>query len=117
MVWPAANANHLLVTANQMGQLEQQLFDSGLPVAALMEKAGLALAERLKAEAGLRNRGLVVLVGPGHNGGDGLVLARELWLAGWPVRIWSPFAEHKPLTAAHLRHCLWLGLPKLEQPP
>jgi ADP-dependent NAD(P)H-hydrate dehydratase / NAD(P)H-hydrate epimerase len=117
MVWPAANANHLLVTANQMGQLEQQLFDSGLPVAALMEKAGLALAERLKAEAGLRSRGVVVLVGPGHNGGDGLVLARELWLAGWPVRIWSPFAEHKPLTAAHLRHCLWLGLPKLEQPP
>ena len=76
MVWPAANANHLLVTANQMGQLEQQLFDSGLPVAALMEKAGLALAERLKAEAGLRNRGLVAL-GPqalGDEGGDALLV-------------------------------------------
>ena len=106
-----------------MAELEAELFASGLPVEALMEKAALAVSRRLLA---LRDRGgavripaegVVVLVGPGHNGGDGLVVARELQLAGVPVRIWSPFERHKPLTAAHLRHGLWLGIPRLEQEP
>jgi NAD(P)H-hydrate epimerase len=100
-----------------MAGIESQLFASGLPVAALMEKAGLGLAQRLKQEKHLKPRGVLVLVGPGHNGGDGLVVARELFLAGWPVRIWSPFSEHKPLCANHLNHGLWLGIPRLEQSP
>jgi NAD(P)H-hydrate epimerase len=58
-----------------------------------------------------------VLVGPGHNGGDGLVIARELQLAGVATSIWSPFSEHKPLTACHWRHALWLGIEHLSQPP
>jgi hydroxyethylthiazole kinase-like uncharacterized protein yjeF len=114
-----------------MAQLEQRLFDSGLPVPALMEKAALALAERLHQRLRLQadrtaqrrdlvwpaESGVLVLVGPGHNGGDGLVVARELHLGGLPVRIWSPFERHKPLTADHLRHALWLGIPRLEEPP
>ncbi|MCX5947549.1 MAG: NAD(P)H-hydrate epimerase [Cyanobacteria bacterium] len=122
--WPAADADHLLVTAAQMAELETQLFASGLPVEALMEKAALAISARLLASAGTDGAGLIapgqgvlVLVGPGHNGGDGLVIARELQLAGIRVRIWSPFERHKPLTAAHLRHALWLGIPRLELAP
>ncbi len=122
--WPAPDAEHLLVTAAQMADLEAQLFASGLPVEALMEKAALAISRRLLAagaagEAPLLAAGqaVLVLVGPGHNGGDGLVIARELQLAGMPVRIWSPFERHKPLTAAHLRHALWLGIPRLESEP
>jgi hydroxyethylthiazole kinase-like uncharacterized protein yjeF len=117
--WPARDAEHLLVSGVQMAQLEEQLFASGLPVEALMEKAALAVSRRLlqqHAEA-LRRTGAVVLVGPGHNGGDGLVIARELHLAGIATAIWSPFERHKPLTAAHLRHALWLGVPRLGHPP
>ena len=89
--WPPSDADHLLVSAGQMAALEQDLFDSGLPVPALMEKAALAVAARLRqrlrsaedvaaAPSGLgwpANRGVLVLVGPGHNGGDGLVVRLE----------------------------------------
>ncbi len=99
-----------------MADLEAQLFASGLPVEALMEKAALAVSQRLLEQHGhaLRQQGAVVLAGPGHNGGDGLVIARELHLAGVAVRIWSPFERRKPLTERHLQHSRWLGIPQLE---
>ena len=103
-----------------MAALEEQLFASGLPVEALMEKAALAVAQRLRQPdwwPELQRRGALVLVGPGHNGGDGLVVARELRLAGLAVRLWSPFERRKPLTEAHWRHARWLGIPVLEAPP
>ena len=118
--WPLRDAEHLLVSGSQMADLEEQLFASGLPVEALMEKAALAVSERLRKPdwwPQLQHQGALVLVGPGHNGGDGLVVARELQLAGIAVRIWSPFDQHKPLTAAHLRHARWLGIPELREPP
>ena len=102
-----------------MAALEEQLFASGLPVEALMEKAALAVSRLLLEQHGERlgRHGALVLVGPGHNGGDGLVTARELHLAGISTAIWSPFGRHKPLSAAHLRHALWLGIPRLESSP
>lgn len=117
--WPPRDAEHLLVSGEQMAALEQQLFASGLPVEALMEKAALALSRALRRHHGgvLERHGAVVLVGPGHNGGDGLVVARELHLAGLAVAIWSPFERHKPLTASHLRHTHWLGVQELQAPP
>jgi len=117
--WPARDAEHLLVHGAQMAALEQQLFASGLPVEALMEKAALAVVARLVEQHGdtLERQGAMVLVGPGHNGGDGLVVARELELRGLKVAIWSPFERHKPLTASHLRHAQWLGIPRLSAPP
>jgi len=110
------DADHLLVSGEQMAQLEQQLFASGLPVEALMEKAALLVARHLLEHEPLQ-AGALVLVGPGHNGGDALVVARELHLAGVAVRIWSPFERHKPLTAAHLDHGRWLGIPLLQEAP
>ncbi len=115
--WPRRDADHLLVTSAQMAALEERLFASGLPVEALMEKAALQVSRRLLERAEALRQGALVLVGPGHNGGDGLVVARELHLAGVPVRIWSPFERHRPLTEAHLRHADWLGIPRLERSP
>ena len=117
MTWPAPDPQHLLLSSRAMQQVEAALFAQGLPVAALMEQAGLGLAQAVLQHPGIARLGVLVLVGPGHNGGDGLVVARELHLRGIAVRIWSPFNEHKPLTSDHLRYAQWLGIPQLQRAP
>lgn len=115
--WPPSDADHLLVTAAQMDDLEKQLFNNGMPVAALMEKVGQGMVRWFLDQPGLLDQGALVLVGPGHNGGDGLVVARELHLAGVQVSLWSPLPIRKSLTAQHWTHACWLGLPQLSDPP
>jgi hydroxyethylthiazole kinase-like uncharacterized protein yjeF len=57
----------------------------GIPGRRLMERAGIAVA----SEAAKRwpGRGMLVLAGPGNNGGDGFVAARRLREAGFRVRL------------------------------
>jgi hydroxyethylthiazole kinase-like uncharacterized protein yjeF len=54
---------------------------------ALMERAGQAAAELAQEIAGARTRGILVLAGPGNNGGDALVAARHLRSAWFDVRV------------------------------
>ncbi len=68
-----------------MRWLEEKLFSYGMPEEALMEKVGLRMKDWFMKNTEFLNEGVLVLVGPGHNGGDGLVLARELYLAGVDV--------------------------------
>ncbi|MCK9519765.1 MAG: NAD(P)H-hydrate dehydratase [Dehalococcoidia bacterium] len=68
-----------LVTSAEMRQLEQAAVDAGATLAQLMEEAGLAVAQEAWMLLGtLEGRRIVVLVGPGNNGGDGIVAARHL---------------------------------------
>jgi hydroxyethylthiazole kinase-like uncharacterized protein yjeF len=46
-----------------------------------MERAGLAAAEVARAMAGERGGAVLILAGPGNNGGDAFVVAR--WLRQW----------------------------------
>ena len=68
-----------IVTVEQMRRLEEDCASEGVSTDTLMENAGLGAAnearETLGAVAGTR---ILVLVGPGNNGGDGLVAARHL---------------------------------------
>lgn len=100
-----------------MAALEQEWLASGLPVPALMEKVGLAMAAWCLARPQLLTDGVLVLVGPGHNGGDGLVVARELAQAGVRVRFWCPLPLRQALTQEHHRHLQWLGMAELTDPP
>lgn len=99
-----------LVSAQAMEQVESTIFAGGLPVEALMEKAGLRLVQAIERDFALsRYSRIGVLVGPGHNGGDALVVARELLLAGRTVFAYCPRTPAKPLTASHLRYFQSLG--------
>ena len=75
-----------IVTVKQMQALDAAAVKAGVSTNALMEKAGLAVAnhaiQRLASPRGAR---VLVLVGPGNNGGDGLVAAR--YLHQWGARV------------------------------
>ena len=75
-----------LVTAAQMRALEQAAVEAGGSLEALMDAAGLAVAQEAWMQLGqLEGRRIAVLVGPGNNGGDGLVAARHL--ADWGAQV------------------------------
>ena len=71
-----------LLRAAELRTLEQLHATANPP---LMERAGRAAAEFVRERLG-RGR-VLVCAGPGNNGGDGLVMARELARAGVPVSI------------------------------
>jgi NAD(P)H-hydrate epimerase len=82
-----------------------------MPVAALMEKAAVLCFNKIMSLYPLATTSLVgVLVGPGHNGGDALVIARELYLAGYQVQIYRPVFKLKELTANHANYVASLGI-------
>ncbi|MFC1914204.1 NAD(P)H-hydrate dehydratase [Chloroflexota bacterium] len=79
-----------VLTAEQMRRIDQECITGGTPSQVLMENAGKAVAEETEKILGALNRQhVLVLVGPGNNGGDGLVAARHLhdWGAGVSVYI------------------------------
>lgn len=106
-----------VVTAAQMQQIESRVFAAGMPVAALMEKVAGLIAQRVVAlqECGAGMK-VGVLVGPGHNGGDALVVARELHLKGCDVCIYQPIEKLKELTGFHAQYCRSLGIPFTNTP-
>lgn len=71
---------HEILTPQQMGQTDAATIAAGTPGIELMENAGSAVADaarRMPVEPGGQGRVLVVC-GPGNNGGDGFVAARLL---------------------------------------
>ncbi|HEX9068063.1 MAG TPA: NAD(P)H-hydrate epimerase, partial [Ktedonobacterales bacterium] len=77
-----------VVTVTEMREIEQRAeAEHGLTSETLMEHAGRSVAAALRAAAGgsVTDLHVVVLVGPGNNGGDGRVAAK--YLAQWGARI------------------------------
>lgn len=70
-----------LLTCDEVRTIDETLIDRGVPGLLLMENAGRGAAEALLERTRERPlRQVAVLVGPGNNGGDGLVVARHLRL-------------------------------------
>ena len=74
-----------LLSAAEMAEVDRLAPCLGAPVAMLMHNAGRAVARAVRAR--MRPCRTLVLCGPGNNGGDGVVAARMLHAAGWPVAV------------------------------
>lgn len=74
-----------LLTVGQMAQADAITNEKGRSGFSLMQSAGMAVADAVMHR--WSPRPTVVLCGPGHNGGDGLVAAAALLQRGWSVNV------------------------------
>ncbi len=77
-----------LYTRNAVVAMDAAAIASGIPGYTLMRRAGAAVFAALQQRFDACSR-LLVLCGAGNNAGDGYVIARLAWQAGWPVRVAS----------------------------
>jgi hydroxyethylthiazole kinase-like uncharacterized protein yjeF len=85
-----------IVTAEQMRQIDRSADASGITTDTLMETAGRKVADETRNLTGdVTGKHILVLTGPGNNGGDGLVAARYLreWGAEVFLYLCSPRAD------------------------
>jgi len=100
-VWASAAARPP-ITAEAMTGADRRAQAFGVPGGWLMEHAGAAVAAAAHALAVDTNRWgqgpIVILCGPGNNGGDGLVAARRLAAAGARVVVALIATDARPTT-------------------
>jgi hydroxyethylthiazole kinase-like uncharacterized protein yjeF len=101
-----------VVTAAEMRRIDEKTIKAfGLSSPVLMERAGLAVAAKVRELFGKRK--VIVLSGGGNNGGDGIVAGRELFRGGWNVRVLLLAGENRlsPDCLKQYRTAKKMGLP------
>src|SRR5262252_1355268 len=101
-----------VLTPEEMREVDRRTIEAGIPGIVLMENAGMRVVEFLAARfALLEEQRVVILCGKGNNGGDGMVVARQLFCGGvrpHAVLLADP-AEPKGDAAANYRMLLACG--------
>lgn len=92
-------------TVQQIRQIEARALSEGLP---LMHRAGEVVANFVMQQV-LAKGSILVLVGPGNNGGDALVAARILHDRGKSVHVVMPVKNNTPPTDAQKAMQDWLA--------
>ena len=97
----ALSTRTALLTAVQTAQSDHLTVATGIDEITLMENAGRPVADEIIKR--WTTCPVVVLCGPGNNGGDGFVAARLLADAGWPVRV-ALLGQREHLAGAARHH-------------
>jgi ADP-dependent NAD(P)H-hydrate dehydratase / NAD(P)H-hydrate epimerase len=102
-----------IVTADQMREIDQESVRLGTPVSTLMENAGKAIAGETQKYLGApEKQHILCLIGPGNNGGDGLVAAR--YLCDWGVNVTVYLCSNRPAEDANLKLVRGRGIKHVE---
>ncbi|GGF82456.1 bifunctional NAD(P)H-hydrate repair enzyme [Rhizobium wenxiniae] len=101
--------SHLLLTPDEMARADRMSAESGIPSFDLMQRAGYAVAATALSlfPAALR---FAVLCGPGNNGGDGYVAARQLAESGADITVYALGDPDDLKGDAGRAYQLWGGL-------
>jgi NAD(P)H-hydrate epimerase len=103
----ARHCRTALLSVAQMTEAERAAIAAGTPGSLLMQNAGNAVVREITRR--WSPRPVIVLCGPGNNGGDGFVVANALAQAGWPVRVALLNRREELRGDARLFAQLWSG--------
>ncbi|MFL7838130.1 MAG: NAD(P)H-hydrate dehydratase [Candidatus Promineifilaceae bacterium] len=98
-----------IFTVAEMVAAERAAYASGVSYEEMMETAGRRVAEAIIARRDVSGRSVLVLVGPGNNGGDGLVVGRYLAEAGADVALYL-YKSRDPQTDINFQLVQEMGL-------
>ena len=80
---------HELLTPHQMSSADRITIEGGIPGIDLMEAAGGVLLHSVEKHFSSESP-ILILCGPGNNGGDGYMVGRLLFELGRRINIFSP---------------------------
>lgn len=104
----SADMRQTIVSVDEMQRAERLAAPNDEAVYELMERAGLAVAQAA-GEFFPAAHEILLLVGPGNNGGDGYVAARHLRQSGCRVRVLALDGAAPKATSARHAFDLWNG--------
>lgn len=106
-----------ILKANEMSLFDKITIENiGIPSLVLMENAGRCIFEEIKKNFA-HAKNILIVAGKGNNGGDGLALARHLFLNNYRVDIYLAFGEVRGDAEIQLKILENLGLKPLNSRP
>ena len=95
-----------VLTSAEMREVDRRTMELGIPSLVLMENAGMRVVELLERKfAPLSDQRIVIFCGKGNNGGDGLVIARQLHTRFHPRALHVVLASDPPEHVGMLEAC------------
>ena len=106
-----------ILKANEMSLFDKITIENiGIPSLVLMENASRCIFEEIKKNFA-HAKNILIVAGKGNNGGDGLALARHLFLNNYRVDIYLAFGEVRGDAEIQLKILENLGLKPLNSRP